>query len=112
MDRVDKYLKKMIYKNIVFMVDNKIIKQGFVKIFNTKQNFIKFKFDNGNSSKEWELTYPYKIIDKGNEMIFDYTLSAFCPKNDDCYWKMLLMDKSNSSNLHNNYLYVRELSGT
>jgi hypothetical protein len=112
MERVDKYLKKMIYKNISFVVDNKVIKHGFIRVFNTKQNFIKFRFETENSTKEWELTYPYKIHVRENYMIFDYCLSAFCPKNEDSYWKMLLMDKSESSNLHNNYLYVRELSST
>lgn len=112
MDRIEKHLKNLIYKNIAFIVDGKVVKQGFVRVYNTKQNFIKFKFDFNGTIKEWELTYPYQIQVKNNEMIFDYCLSAFCPKHEDSYWKMLLMDKKDASNLHNNYMYVRELSST
>lgn len=110
MDRIEKHLKRMIYKNLAFIVDGKIIKQGFVRVYNTKQNFIKFKLDNGDITKEWELTYPYKIHIKNNEMIFDYSLSAFCPKGEDSYWKMFLMAKKDASNIHDNYMYVREIS--
>lgn len=112
MNRIEDTLKELIYKNIEFIVDGKVIKQGFVRVFNTKQNFIKFKFEGDGVGKEWELTYPYTIHTGGSSMIFDYCLSAFCPRTEDAYWKMLLMNKSEASKLHNNYLYVRELSGT
>jgi hypothetical protein len=112
MNRIDNILKQLIYKKLEFVVDGKVIRQGFVEIFNTKQNFIKFKIKVGEESKEWELTYPYKI-DKNNDcLIFDYCLSAFVPRTEDAYWKMFMMNKSEASKLYNNYLYVRELSGT
>jgi hypothetical protein len=91
------------------VVDNKVIKKGFVKVFNTKQNFIKFRLENDGIIKEWELLYPYKVH-QGDDLVFDYSLSAFCPRTEDSYWRMFMMNKSDASKLHNNYLYVKEIS--
>ncbi len=106
MERIDNTLKSLIYKNISFVVDGKPIKEGNVRVFNTKQNFIKFKIDHNGNVREWELPYPYRIFHMNGDMVFDYCLSAFCPRTEDSYWKMLMMDKSKSSKLHNNYLFV------
>ena len=75
-------------------------------MFNTKQNFIRFKIDDSGESKEWELSYPYDIknIEKG--FIFDYSLSAFCPRTEEVYWRMKAMNKSDASKFFDNYLYV------
>jgi hypothetical protein len=110
MNRIEDKLKNLILRNISFILDGKTIKRGKINILNTKQNFIKFKIDNGVDVKEWELSYPYDIKTIENGYIFDYSLSAFCPITEESYWKMKVMNKSESSKLHDNYLYVMTLS--
>ena len=110
MNRIEDKLKNLILRKVSFVVDGKTIKQGKINVINTKQNFIKFKIDNSVDVKEWELSYPYDIRATDNGYSFDYSLSAFCPRTEESYWKMKLMNKSESSKLHDNYLYVVTLS--
>jgi hypothetical protein len=106
MENVETELKKFVLKNVVFKIDNKILKSGKIKIFNTKQFFIKFKLLSNNLEKEYELPYPYSLKKVPGGLLFDYTLSAFCPFKDETYYKLLLCDKSNASKLHNKYLMI------
>lgn len=106
MENVEHELKKLVLKNVVFKIDNKILKTGKIQIFNTKQFFIKFKLFNNNLEKDYELPYPYSIKSIKNGVVFDYCLSAFCPFKDEMYYKLLLCDKSNSSKIHNRYLMI------
>lgn len=110
MERMEEQLKELILKNVDFQLDGKTIKKGKIKIFNTKQFFIKFKLENEGAVKEYELPYPFKIKKISNGYLFDYSLSAFIPRTEEMYWKMLLMNKSEASKLHNNYLFVLTLS--
>lgn len=106
MEDLETILKTLILKNVEFSVDGKSIKRGKLKIFNTKQFFIKFKLETDTSVKEWELPYPFSVHKTSEGYIFDYCLSAFCPPTELAYYKMKLMDKSEASKIHDTYLFV------
>jgi hypothetical protein len=107
MHKLEQQLKNIILKNVDFQIDGKSIKRGKIKVYNTKQFFIRFKLEQDDDKQvEYDLPYPFKVIQKPDGYIFDYTLSAFCPRTEELYWKMLLMNKSDASRLHNNYLYL------
>lgn len=110
MYKLENQLKTLILNNLEFQLDGKTIKKGKLKIFNTKQFFIKFKLENNGESKDYELPYPYRVQKLSNGYMFDYTLSAFIPRTEEIYWKMLCVDKSEASKLYNNYLFVLSLS--
>jgi len=110
MFKLEENLKDLILKNIDFQIDGRSIKRGKVKVYNSKQFFIRFKLENDGKLIEYDLPYPFKVIKGENGYLFDYTLSAFCPRSEEIYWKMKLMDKNESSKLHDNYLYVVTLS--
>jgi hypothetical protein len=107
MNNIEQQLKKCILKNVNFVIDNKSIRSGKIKVFNIKQFFIRFKILIDDIEKEYELPYPYKLIETDNGFIFDYCLSAFCPPSNENYYKMLLCDKSNASKIYNNYLFMK-----
>jgi hypothetical protein len=106
MDRIEKYLKNMIFREISFVLNDKTIKHGKIHMFNVKQNFIKFKIEMDDEVKEWEISYPYNVKSTNDGYIFDYSLSAFCPRTEESYWKMVTMKKNDSSKFFNNYLFV------
>jgi len=106
MDKIEKFLKRIIFTDVKFVLNNKNIKSGKIQMFNTKQNFIRFKIDEESQIKEWEISYPYDIKKTQNGYIFDYSLSAFCPRTEEVYWKMKAINKSDSSKFFDNYLYV------
>jgi hypothetical protein len=106
MNRIEEELKTLMLQDVSFIVDDKVIKRGRIKIYNTKHNFIKFKLESGGETKEWELTYPFKIEKLQKGYLFNYCLSAFCPRTETAFWKMKMMDKSESSKIHDNHLFV------
>jgi hypothetical protein len=110
MNKLEDQLKSLILNNVEFKLNDKIIKRGKVKVFNTKQFFIKFKLELDEGYKEFELPYPYKVIKIDNGFIFDYCLSAFCPKTEETYWRMKTMNRQDASKIHENYLFVVALS--
>jgi hypothetical protein len=107
MHKLEEKLKNLMLKNIKFLVDDKVVKKGKVKVYNTKQFFLRFKLEQEGKLYEYDLPYPFKVTPIKDGYLFDYCLSAFCPRSEDIYWKMKLMDKTESSKLHDNYLYIR-----
>ena len=62
MVKLENQLKSLMLKNVEFKIDGKTIKRGKIKVFNTKQFFIKFKLEYGDDTKEYELPYPYSFV--------------------------------------------------
>ncbi len=110
MHLLDSTLKNLILQDVDFQIDGKSIKRGKIKVFNTKQFFIKFKIEAEGEAKDFEIPYPFKVVKVEEGYLFNYCLSAFCPRTEDAFWKMFLMDKSEASKLHNNHLMVISLS--
>lgn len=106
MNRIEENLKNLIFCDVKFVLNNKTIRQGKVQLYNTKQNFIKFKIEEKSEIKEWELSYPYDIKNIDGGFIFDYSLSAFCPRTEEVYWIMKAINKKDASKFFDNYLYV------
>lgn len=106
MHNIDSQLKELILKDVDFQIDGKSVKKGKIKVFNTKQFFIKFKIELGGEAKDFEIPYPFKLTKIENGYLFNYCLSAFVPRTEDSYWKMKLAKKDEASKLHDNHLYL------
>lgn len=66
------------FKNCKFILDNKVVKEGKLKLFTMKGFNLKFfLLDSENNVKPLELPYPFKIVKRENGYLFDYRLSAF-----------------------------------
>lgn len=110
MHRIEDKLKPLLLRNVEFIIDNKVTRMGKITVFNTKQFFIKFKLETEQGSKEYEVPYPFALETTPQGYVFNYALTAFVPPTEESYWKMKLIDSSNSSKLYNNYLFVNLLS--
>ncbi len=110
MFKLENQLKDIILKNVDFQIDGKSVKRGKIRVYNSKQFFIRFKLENDNKTIDYDLPYPFKVLKVPEGYVFDYCLSAFCPRSEELYWKMKMMNKSESSKLHDNYLHVMTLS--
>jgi len=106
MFELENQLKNLLLNNVEFKIDNKIIKKGRIRMFNTKQFFIKFKIENNSEFKDYELPYPFRIENTPNGFIFDYCLSAFVPKTEESYWRMKTMNQDDASKIHEKYLHI------
>ena len=96
MVKLENQLKPLMLKTVEFQIDGKTVKKGKIKVFNTKQFFIKFKLENSDGIRDYEVPYPYKVKKLDNGYLFDYCLSAFVPRTEDAYWKMKMMNKISS----------------
>jgi hypothetical protein len=110
MYRLEDQLKPLMLSNVEFVIDNKVIKRGKIRVYNTKQFFIKFRLEHSDDVKDYEIPYPFRVERLDNGYLFDYCLSAFIPNTEEVYWKMKMMNKEESSKLHEKYLFVRTLS--
>lgn len=106
MEKIEDKLKSLVLENVDFILDGKTIKRGKIKLFNTKQFFIRFSLEFADEVKDWELPYPFKLEDSSSGLVFNYCLSAFCPPTELAYYKMKLVDRSSASKLHNSHLTV------
>ncbi len=103
---IEDTLKDLILQDVDFRLDGKSIRKGKIKILNTKQFFVRFKIENDGNTREFELPFPFKIEKIDNGYLFNYALSAFCPRTEEIYWVMKAMDKSQASKLHDSHLEV------
>jgi hypothetical protein len=110
MYRLENQLKPLMLADVEFVIDDKIIKRGKIRVFNTKQFFIKFRLENCNNVKDYEIPYPFRVKNVDDGYLFDYCLSAFIPNTEEVFWKMKTMNSVDSSKLHEKYLFVRKLS--
>lgn len=63
------------YKKFTFILDNKVLKEGRLKLFNMKGFNLKFfLIDEENSIKSIELPYPFALTRSESGYIFDYRL--------------------------------------
>lgn len=68
------------FKKFSFYLDNKVLKEGRLKLFTMKGFNLKFfLIDNENSIKTIELPYPLKLIKVDNGYIFDYRIEKLKP---------------------------------
>lgn len=66
------------FKKFTFILDNKIIKQGRLKLFSMKGFNLKFfLIDNENQIKNIELPYPFLLTKSKTGYVFDYRIEKF-----------------------------------
>lgn len=66
------------YKKFTFILDNKILKEGRLKLFTMKSFNLKFfLLDNEGIIKNVEIPYPFELKKIENGYIFDYRLEKF-----------------------------------
>jgi hypothetical protein len=106
MYKLEDKLKDLMLETVDFKIDNKILKHGKIKVFNTKQFFIKFKLENNADTKEYEVPYPFRVEKLKDGFLFDYCLSSFIPNTEESYWKMRALNSENASKLHEKYLII------
>jgi hypothetical protein len=66
------------FKKFTFILDNKVLKEGRLKLFTMKGFNLKFfLIDSENTIKNLEIPYPFSLVKNDNGYIFDYRLEKF-----------------------------------
>ena len=106
LENVTDALKPFLLRDIIIRTDKKVLKRGYLKIFQIKQYYINLSLEYKGSIKNYEIPYPFKIHSErdGTEAVLNYHLSSFVP--DKQINKVKCLDTSLKTKMYNNLVYI------
>lgn len=98
MNYLTNHLEQYLLQSVEFVLNDKVIKRGKIKIFNFKQYFIKFTLESENGElKVYDLMYPFRVDTDGDgNCVFNYHLSAFAGGDVDMFYSMKKLSKESA----------------
>jgi len=83
-EQIEAGVNKLLQSNIIFALENKIVKKGKLILFCVKDFFCVFTLiceEKNNKKIIYEIPYPFALNVLNNKVVFDYTINTFCEKN-------------------------------
>ncbi len=114
MNHLTAHLEKYLLQSVEFVLNDKVIKRGKIKIFNFKQYFIKFTLETDTGEmKVYDLLYPFRV-DKDHEgnCVFNYHLSAFSGGDMDMFYSMKAISKDSALPAYDGAITLKSLSAS
>jgi hypothetical protein len=102
-------LNYFLQRNIVFVLENKIIKEGKLFLYNEKDYYLIFYMRSGNNEqKKFAIPYPFSVERKNNYLILDYSLSAISGGDSELYYRLISLNQNSNSRFYNTKIIVFE----
>ena len=109
MDNIESKFNYFLQRDIVFSMDNKIIKEGKLMLFSQKDYYLIFHLKNSNGdNKKYELPYPFDINREKNYLTFDYKIESISKNDSELYYRLLSLNKNQVSRFFNNKIMMFE----
>jgi hypothetical protein len=109
MDNIEKYFNYFLKREVVFSVDNKIIKEGKLILFNQKDYYIIFYIKNGNGEqKKYEIPYPFNIKKEGNYLKISYKLEDISKNDSELFYRLMSLNQKYNSRFYNSTITMFE----
>jgi hypothetical protein len=83
--KYDHFLKKILQKKIILVLDGKIIKSGELLLYSYKNFSIQFLFRNTKTGKprKTEIPIPFRVENTNSkDLLFSYELDTICSDSD------------------------------
>lgn len=97
----DKYLKKILQKNVLFILNDKIIRKGQIILYTYKNFVIQFYVKQNKNTRKTEIPIPFAIKDVNNDsLLLDYSCDIILPDPEANIGKT-------SSKFYNNQLLIK-----
>lgn len=108
MDKVEDIFKTFLQKDVIFSVDNKIVKEGKLFLFSRKDYYLIFYLKINNQDRKFELPYPFsiKLIDNYIEM--DYNFKSIAKEDSELYYRLVSLNSSIKNKFLNNKIMIFE----
>lgn len=105
----ESHLNYFLQRNIVFVLDNKIIKEGKLFLYNEKDYYLILYMRSGNNEqKKFEIPYPFAVHQDNNSLILDYSLSAISGGDSELYYRLVSLNQNSNSRFYNNKIRIFE----
>lgn len=114
MNHLTPYLQPYLLQTVEFILNDKVIKRGRIKLFNFKQYFIKFTLESDSGEhKVYDMLYPFRIdTDENKCCVFNYHLSAFAGGDMDMYYSIKTISKELALPAYDGVITLRSLSAS
>lgn len=108
MDNVENVFKGFLQKNVVFAMDNKILKEGKLFLFNRKDYYLVFYMKINNQDRKFELPYPFGIKMVENYIEIDYNFSSIAKNDAELYYRLISLNSNIKNRFLNNKILIFE----
>ena len=105
-------LNDFLLRDVIFFIKNdRVVKKGKLILFKFKEFHFVFTIENDkNEHKTYEVPYPFNWNRENRDSLeFSYNLDDFTLVNSNLYYRMKVLDNSNSGKLYNSYLVLSAL---
>tara|TARA_R110000751_G_C13456373_1_gene444808 strand:- start:123 stop:476 length:354 start_codon:yes stop_codon:yes gene_type:complete len=109
-ENVETALKEFLQQKVQFVLNDKVIREGKLMLFNIKDFYISFIiFTKKRQNKTYELPVPFRVIPTNETLVFDYRLknihhNDFMQK---LYITQIYSKVNKKSKLYDNVLVIR-----
>lgn len=109
MDDTLEIFNHFLQRNVVFSLDNKIIKEGNLFLYKQNDYYLFFYLKNNNQEqKKFEIPYPFSIKKEKNYVVLDYSLSAISKSDSELYYRLISLNQKSSCRYYNNKILLFE----
>lgn len=109
MDVKNDLFNYFLQRNIVFVLNNKIIKEGKLFLYNQKDYYLYFYLKtNNNEQKKFEMPYPFSIKKYENHLVMDYSLSAISENDSELYYRLISLNRTTNSKYYDSKITIFE----
>ena len=105
---IEDTLKTLLQRQVRFVVNNKVLKEGRIVVFNIKDFYISFVIHTKKQqTKTYEIPVPYSISTHKNNVLFNYS-NKLIAKNSKCFTLIKVISKEigKKSKLFDNMLTI------
>ena len=110
-ERIEACLKTFLQKNIKLQVNEKVLKEGKLILFNVKDFYVIFtiKIHPKNELKKYEIPIPYHASIENGEGVFDYRFQNLSSKNSQLYVKIKCLNTNKKSRFYDSVLNIKSV---
>ena len=104
-----KSLETILQRNVKFCVNDKILREGKIILYNLKDFTLEFTIiTKKDQKKTYEIPVPFGVAQEPNRVLFDYSVSTLCRQNSKhmCDIKLISSSIPKKSKLYDNILYI------
>jgi len=109
MDIKESDFNYFLQRNVVFVLQNKVIKEGKIFLYNQKDYYLVFYMkSNNNEQKKFEIPFPFSVQKHDKYLVLDYSLSAISGGDNELYYRLVALNQNSNSRFYNSKIIIFE----